>query len=216
MTVYIDAWPSNLAQNTVHYRPEPWLIWPSSLAQDRPLLRGRPLSLFWTVHFGPDSAVTLSNFSDNFSSSFKLSKFSETLQLQMKLSNFARSFPISLGSFQLRSVLSNCTWLFPTSAKLSNLKLSNFSFFPIALSNYTYPVSFHSQKNPTVRVLRIGYMMHFRIRVPIKIKNIPKSDLKSVTITFISFPKKFSDIQFSEGGQSPLNFRILNFRFNHS
>ena len=77
-------------------------------------------------------------------------------------------------------------------------------------------ISFHFQKNPTVKVLRIGFTMYFRIRVPIKIKNIPKSDLKPVTISFISFPKKFSDIQFSEGGQPPLKFRILNFRCYHS
>ena len=89
--------------------------------------------------------VTLSNFSDNFPSSFKLSNFSqnfptaaklsnfsETFQLQKKLSNFARFFPTSLGSFQLKQKLSNF--------RLSNLKLSNFSFFPTALSNYTYPV----------------------------------------------------------------------------
>ena len=88
--------------------------------------------------------VTLSNFSDNFPSSFKLSNFSqnfptaaklsnfsETFQLQKKLSNFARFFPTSLGSFQLKQKLSNF--------RLSNLKLSNFSFFPTALSNYTYP-----------------------------------------------------------------------------
>ena len=55
---------------------------------------------------------------------------------------FKRNFPTSLGFFQLRSVLSNFAWLFPTSAKpsnfrSSNLKLSNFSFFPTALSNFT-------------------------------------------------------------------------------
>ena len=60
------------------------------------------------------------------------------------LSKFNCSFPTSIGSYQLRSVLSNFAGLFPTSAKLSNfrlsnLKLSNFSFFPTALSNYTYP-----------------------------------------------------------------------------
>ena len=41
---------STLAQKIVHYRPRP-----STLAQDRPLSRNRPLSPFWTVHFGPDS-----------------------------------------------------------------------------------------------------------------------------------------------------------------
>ena len=65
-------------------------------------------------------AMTLSNFSDNFPSSFKLSNFgqnfptaaklsnfSETFQLKKKLSNFGRFFPTSLASFQLL-VLSNC------------------------------------------------------------------------------------------------------------
>ena len=46
---------------------------------DRPLLRGRPLSLFWTVHFGPDSAVTLPNFSDNFTSSLNSYHFSQNV-----------------------------------------------------------------------------------------------------------------------------------------
>ena len=37
----------------------------------------------------------------------------------------------------------NFAWLFPTSAKLSNFRLSNFSFFPTVLSNYTHPASSH-------------------------------------------------------------------------
>ena len=49
---------------------------------------------------------------------------------------------------QLRWVLSNFAGFFPTSAqlsnfKLSNLKLSNFSFFPTVLSNYTHPKKWH-------------------------------------------------------------------------
>ena len=51
----------------------------------------------------------------NFPTSAKLSNFSETFQLQRN---------------------------FPTSANLSNFDLSNFSFFPTALSNYTYPQSY--------------------------------------------------------------------------
>ena len=47
--------------------------------------------------------------------------------LQKKLSNFAWFFPTSISSSQLRSAL-------------SNFRLSNFSFFPTALSNYTYPL----------------------------------------------------------------------------
>ena len=130
LTVYYDPWPFTLAQKTIHCR-----FGPSTLAQ-------------MTVHvhpFGPDShyfmvyhtlrlimnllrAVTLSNFSDNFPTSFKLSNFSqnfptaaklsnfsETFQLEKKLSNFVRFFPTSLGSFQLQSVLSNFARFFPTS-----------------------------------------------------------------------------------------------------
>ena len=47
--------------------------------------------------------------------------------------------PTEKKAFQLRSVLSNFAWLFSTSAKLSNFRLSNFSFFPTALFNYTHP-----------------------------------------------------------------------------
>ena len=56
----------------------------------------------------------------------------ETFQLQKKLSNFVRFFPTSLGSFQIKQNFSNF--------RLSNLKFANFSFFPTALSNYTYPI----------------------------------------------------------------------------
>ena len=62
-------------------------------------------------------AGTLSYFIDNFPSSARI------FQPQKKLSNFARFFPTSLGSFQLKQ-------------KLSIFRLANFSFFPIALSNW--------------------------------------------------------------------------------
>ena len=77
------------------------------------------LSLFPT-------SVTTFQVHLNFPTASKLSNFSETFQLQKKLSNFARFFPTSLGSFQLKQKLSNF--------RLSNLKLSNFSFFPTAIS----------------------------------------------------------------------------------
>ena len=65
-------------------------------------------------------------------------------------------------------------------------------------------IDFIAKKIPTVRVLPIGYTMHFRIRVPIKIKNIPKSDFKPVTISFISFPKKnFQTSNFQRGASPP-------------
>ena len=47
-------------------------------------------------------AVTLSNFSDNFPSSFNFA-------------NFRQNFPTSKETFQLRSALSNFARLFPTS-----------------------------------------------------------------------------------------------------
>ena len=90
------------------------------------------LSLFPTsvttfqVHLNfPTSARTF-QLHRNFPTSEK------TFQLRSILSNFAGFFPTSLGFFQLKQKLSNF--------RLSNLKLSNFSFFPTALSNYTYPV----------------------------------------------------------------------------
>ena len=55
-----------------------------------------------------------------------------TFQLQ-------RNFPTSLGSFQRRWVFSTSLGCFQLKQKLSNFRLSNFLFFPTALSNYTYP-----------------------------------------------------------------------------
>ena len=46
-------------------------------------------------------------------------------QFEKNILNFARYFPTKTETF-------NC--------KLFNLKISNFSFFSIALSNYTYPI----------------------------------------------------------------------------
>ena len=59
------------------------------------------------------------------------SKLESSFHLHSLLSNFAWLFPTSLGSFQLKQKLSNF--------RLSNLKLSNSSFFPTALFNYMYP-----------------------------------------------------------------------------
>ena len=74
----------------------------------------------------------------------KLESFAEVGKLWLKLelnevSNFSQNFLTA-------AKLSNFAWLFPTSAilsnfRLSNLKLSNFSLFPTAFSNYTYPFS---------------------------------------------------------------------------
>ena len=75
----------------------------------------------------------------NFPTSARTSNRGETFHLR-------RNFPTSKEAFQLHSVLSNFARFFanfnrffPTSAKLSNFRLSNFSFFPTALSYYTYP-----------------------------------------------------------------------------
>ena len=56
----------------------------------------------------------------------------KTFQVQKKLYNFNGFFPTSIGSFQLRLAL-------------FNFRLSNFSFFPTALSNYTYPYMTHKR-----------------------------------------------------------------------
>ena len=90
------------------------------------------------------TSVTTFQVHSNFPTSARTFQPRRNFPTSAKLSNFKRSFPTSLGSFQLQSVLSNFACLFPTSAKLSNfrlsnLKLSNFSFFPTALSNYTHP-----------------------------------------------------------------------------
>ena len=75
-----------------------------------------------------------------------------TSKLYKSLFNFS-------GSFKLQPELSNSRPYFPTSffplscrtfhfhVELSNLKLSNFSFCPTALSNYTYPTFVKKWKN---------------------------------------------------------------------
>ena len=80
----------------------------------------------------PTSARTF-QLQRNFPTSAKLSNLKKTFQLRSNLSNFGRFFPTSIGSSQLRSVLSNFARFFPTSAQLSN-----FSFFPTVVSNYTH------------------------------------------------------------------------------
>ena len=55
-----------------------------------------------------------SNFLENIPSSFKLSNFSQNFPTAAKLSNIGTNFFTSLGSFQLRLVIFNFGWLFPT------------------------------------------------------------------------------------------------------
>ena len=62
----------------------------------------------------------------NFLTSARTFQLQRNFPTSAKLSNLKKTF-------QLRSVV------FPILAKLFNFKLSNFSFFPTALSNYTYP-----------------------------------------------------------------------------
>ena len=103
----LSSW--TLAHMTVQFGSRP-----STYARPITFNKDHPLSLFWTVHFGPDSAVTLSNSSDNFPSSFKLSNFSQNFPTAAKLFNFSETFKIrtSLGSFQLQPVLSNFAGFF--------------------------------------------------------------------------------------------------------
>ena len=74
--------------------------------------------------------------STSFPSSFKLSNCREAFQLQ-------RNFPTSLG-------FSNFAKLFPTLTETfqHKQKHSNFSFFPTAISNYTYPFMSMSKSTP--------------------------------------------------------------------
>ena len=68
---------------------------------------------------------------------FNFPTSARTFQLQLNiltsanLSNFRRSFPTSLGYFQVKQKFSNF--------RLWNLKLSNSSVFPTKLSSYTFP-----------------------------------------------------------------------------
>ena len=65
----------------------------------------------------------------NFSSEVRIFNFSDNLSSSFKLFISSQAFPTSPGSFQFKK-LSNF--------RLSDLKLSNFSFFPTALPNFTY------------------------------------------------------------------------------
>ena len=91
----------------------------------------------------------LESFAEVGKSQAKMERTERSWKEPNEVSNFSPSFPTSALTFQIqsvlsnRSVLSNFAWLFPTSAKLSNFRLSslkhsNFSFFTTALSNYTH------------------------------------------------------------------------------
>ena len=139
----------------------------------------------------------LSNFSQIFPTAAKLSNFSETFQLQKKLSNFARFFPTLLGSFQFRFALSNFSEF--SNFRFSNLKLSNFSFFPTALSNYTYPKKLPKKQNYH-QVLRIFVWILFP---EMTLGDAPKRNFSK--FSWILFPKMTL-------GDAP-NFWILFPRF---
>ena len=102
----------------------------------------------------------------------------ETFQLQKKLSIFGQFFPTLLDSFQFQSVLTNFVRFFPTSAKLSylrlsnlklsnfrlsNSKFSNFSFFPTALSKYTYPVTYLDEAFDGKLLQYVTFFISFKI-----------------------------------------------------
>ena len=96
----------DLSRGTVHFKSNDLLLWPLTVQFSS---KNRSLSsTLRNVHFGPDSAVTLSIFIDKFPSSFKLSNFSQSFPTAAKLSNFG-------GPFQLHKKLSNFAWLFLTS-----------------------------------------------------------------------------------------------------
>merc|ERR1711917_142854 len=83
------------------------------------------------------TSVTTFQVHSTFPTSARTFQLRRNFPTSAKLSNSKRSFPTSLGSFQLCSVLSNSFCSFQR--QTFQLKLSNFSFFPTALSNYTYP-----------------------------------------------------------------------------
>ena len=93
----------------------------------------------------------------------------------MILSNLNQIFSTLSVTFQLQVAFSNFDWLLPTSDRifqlrflqfhvgLSNLKLSNTSFFPTALSNYTYSnvfLSIFEQKIGSFQLSFFSFMNH--------------------------------------------------------
>ena len=66
-------------------------------------------------------SMTTFQFHLIFPTSARIFQLQRNFPTSAKLSNFKRSFPTSLGSFQLRSVLSNFAWFFPTKNLLNSL-----------------------------------------------------------------------------------------------
>ena len=89
------------------------------------------------VNFIFSTVVRTFQLQRDFPASAKLFNFRRNFKVRSVLSKFVRIFPASPNSLQFRLVLSNFGF-FQLKRKLSNFGLSNFSFFPNALCNYTY------------------------------------------------------------------------------
>ena len=82
-------------------------------------------------------AVTLSNFSDNFPSSFKLSNFSQNFPTAVKLSNFARPFQM-FSFFQLSLPTTRIPWDIINFDAISELKTSRLLDMPVHICRIWY------------------------------------------------------------------------------
>ena len=96
----------------------------------------------------------------NFPTSIDLSNFSHSLPTSTILSNLIENFPTSTVTFQLHLYFPTSARTFQLQRELSNFILSNFmtdlSFFPTALSNYTYPVFERINLTYIIRLYDIG------------------------------------------------------------
>ena len=97
-------------------------------------------------------------------------------QLRWVLSNFARFFSISLSSFQLKQ-------------KLSNFRLSNFSFFPTALSNFTYPDQTIRLSWPLWQFLSQKFWLKVKIWPRVSVKNYVMHDMFKIWLDLKSFSR---------------------------
>ena len=82
------------------------------------------LSLFPT-------SVTTFQVHLNFPTSARTFQLPRNFPTSAKLSNFRKNFPTSLGPFQLRSVLSNFAWFFPTFSETFQLQTFQLKTFQL-------------------------------------------------------------------------------------
>ena len=95
-----------------------------------------------------------SNFNRSFPTSLILFKLNQNFPTSSVTFQLRLSFPTSVRTFPLQPEFSTFrpTFLlhsFQFHVGLSKLKLSNFSFFPIALSNYTFPYHIRPRRHIT-------------------------------------------------------------------